>query len=726
MPFPTRDGYLWLGTQNGLVRFDGLQFKSVPIDLPQALGQNVKMLSQAHDGGLWFAINHGGLGHFDGQRFAAIGDHQWSRPDMSANAILEAHDGALWMGELLGLGRWGNGQPGESFLDEKTTGPVLSFGEGPAGKIWLGTSEHGLFYWADGKLVSCPDEVLKHRNISALAVDAENQVWVGTQLGLLCYSHGQVKEISGQNYNVNALLVDRQGGLWIGTTGRGLGRYENGRFTFLGKVDGLASDNVTALFEDAEGSLWVGTQDGLSQLSDVKFPIFTSKEGLGEGSCRLVTASKNGGLWIATDNGISYLNGPTATNLFANPALPNNYFKLCFEARNGDIYAEDGDKGMDILSGNRLRSRITNSVWVSAFAEDAQSVLASLGTGDSLFRIQAGKLVHYQYQDGATPDYYWINNMCTARDGAVWVASKNGIFRLDDGRVQHWTTAEGLSGNIVQWICEDGDGSIWAGLTTGIARIKNGQVKNLTSTNGLADNLIFSIVPDDRGVFWFDSGRSIFRASRQDLNAFADGLAAQVQCELFDGLEALKFTGRTDQEFSGCKTLDGRVWFPSPWGVVMIDPAHIPTNAVPPPVHIVQVLANGKECARSGKIVAPPGQGELNIRFNALSYLAPQKIQFRYQLAGYDKDWIEAGDRPLAVYANLKPGNYTFHVIAANADGVWSPVGASLQIELRPHFYQTLWFYIPRGGSGRRRTGRHRGVARSAFGTPAAGAATIP
>jgi ligand-binding sensor domain-containing protein/signal transduction histidine kinase len=691
----TKNGYLWLGTQNGLVRFDGAEFKVIPINLPSAQGQDVKRLITSSDGLIRFAINHGGFGGYDGQKFSPLGDDRWSRPGMDADTIMEARDGAIWTGADLGTGRWVEDNPAGSFFHNTTNaGIALSFCQDASGRIWQGTPEHGLFCWTDGKPVPVPSRILAKKVISALAADGQGRLWVGTDVGLWCYTQGRMGESPLPESEVKALLVDRHGILWLATSGQGLGRCANGVFTFLTKADGLGSDYLTSLFEDAEGSLWIGTRDGLSQLTDVKFPIYSNKEGLGQGSGHMVTASKNGGLWISTDLGFTHFDGRTATNYLPPALSPSRYVKLVFEAANGDVCTEDGDKNISVFSGNRLLARYPCPDWATAFAEDATSLLVSVGTGDSLFRIQNGKLKHYQYKDGLPPDYYWINNLCVAKDGAIWVASKNGLFRLQDGWVRHWSASDGLSGDLVQWICEDVDGSLWAGLTTGIARLKNGQIKNIRLENGLADNLIYAIVPDDCGSFWFDSGRGIFRVSRQRLNDFADGKTNQIECELFNGLEAVKSTGRTDQEFSGCKTLDGRVWFPSPWGVVMIDPAHLPTNLVAPPVHIDQVLANRRPVAAGKDIVVPPGPGELEIHFTGLSFIPPQNIRFRYQLEGWDKGWVEAGNRHEASYSNLKPGRYSFQVIAANADGVWNLTGDSLKFDFRPFFHQTIWFYL--------------------------------
>ena len=485
---------------------------------------------------------------------------------------------------------------------------------------------------------------------------------------------------------IKALLTDRHGVLWVGTTGMGLARYQDGQFTFLKAVDGLGSDNVISLFEDEEGSLWVGTQNGLSQLSDLKFPISSDQEGIGAGSCHSVAPATDNSLLIAANTGLYYLGKGHGMAYKTESPLPNPYIKIAIQDRHGDIYAEDGDKMIYVLSGGRVLARVTNSAWANAFAEDAQSVL--VGAGDKLYRILGGKLEPFRYRD-EPPAYYWINSLCAARDGAVWVASNNGLFRLQNGAVTHWG-GDSQGGNLVLWVCEDVDGTIWCGLANGVARVKDDRISFVTAEYGLPDDRIYSIVPDDFGYLWFDSNWGIFRASRAGMNACADRQAKRLEFNLYDGLESVKFIGRTDQANSGCKTADGRIAFPCPWGVITIDPSRIPTNPIAPPVHITRVAANGEEFSPQKSVAVPPGKGELQIEFTALSFISPQKVRFRYQLDGYDKDWVEAGGRRLAFYANLKPGGYTFRVIAANVDGVWNETGDTLQIELRPHFHQTL------------------------------------
>jgi ligand-binding sensor domain-containing protein len=240
----------------------------------------------------------------------------------------------------------------------------------------LGTPHLGLYYWRDGTITNFPDNTLKQAIIFAIAEDAEGQLWLGTEYGLRCYNgnfqSNSIPEISNE---VRALLVDHHGVLWVGTRDAGLGRFQNGVFTFLRKADGLASDTITALYEDHEGSLWVGTKDGLSQLSDLKFPTFSATEGLLPGSCHGVAPAKNGGLWATLDRGVSWFDGKTATNFSTEVGLSSPYIKRAFEARNGDVYLVDGSRNIEILSDGKIIAQFPNENWPGAMVEDANGHL---------------------------------------------------------------------------------------------------------------------------------------------------------------------------------------------------------------------------------------------------------------------------------------------------------------------------------------------------------------
>jgi PAS domain S-box-containing protein len=376
--------------------------------------------------------------------------------------------------------------------------------------------------------------------------------------------------------------------------------------------------------------------------------------------------------------------------------LTNPVVKRVLETRTGELYLVSGNKNLSVFSGGKVVVTYVATNYVVGLAEDERGVVASVG--GYLYRVGTNYFTPYAFTNGVTPPLYWVLNLAPGRDGVIWAASVNGITRIKDGAFQQWTKADGLSDTRVEWVCEDSDGIVWAAMATGIARLKHGQIRCFSEADGLFDNNVYAIVPDDLGNLWVDSARGIYRVSRQNMNDFAEGRTLRVECTAFDGLESVKPADKSFQERVGCKSLDGRIWFPGANGVVAINPRQIPVNWVVPPVHLQSIRANGQEYSRTTSLVVPPGNGELELRFAALSFIAPQKVRFRYQLEGYDKNWVEVESRHLAFYTNLKPGRYTFRVIAANADGVWNRSGDAVTIELRPHFYQTNWFFAAGGG----------------------------
>ncbi|HEY5594301.1 MAG TPA: two-component regulator propeller domain-containing protein, partial [Nitrospiria bacterium] len=694
----TADGYIWLGTSEGLVRFDGIDFKGIPADFPGARGREVRAIVPSRDGGLLLTINNGGFASYFEGKFSLIADSHWPNERMTGKTILEARNGAVWTGSNIGVGRWVKGNPGEGWFTETFPRRVFTLCEDPAGRTWAG-SDDGLFYVADGIRTEIDSASGDSGAFLSLASDPAGNIWVGMARELRCYNaQGKRIETPPLSTGINALLVDSHGILWIGTSLMGLGRYHNGEFTFLKAVDGLGSDYVTSLFEDAEGSLWVGTRDGLSQLTDLKFPLVTDKEGIVPGPAHTVSASRQGGLWITTSSGVSYFDGKTARNYTKGQILSDNNVKLGFETKNGDVYLANDLKTIDVLSGDKLAARYASESFAEALGEDAESVLVGLGT--TLWRARDGKLQPYAFAGDQEPDFGWFDHLTVARDGTIWIPSYRGIFRIKDGHFKQWPIGSEGSTDRMHYLFEDVDGSIWAGLSTGMARIKNDRLQKISAKDGLYDDMVYAIVPDDHGYFWIDSGRGIFRVSRQQLNDFADGKLSRVQCEAFDGLESVKSTDHIDQEYSGCKTLDGRIWFPNARGVVMIDPGHFCTNRNPPPVHVNEIRVNGVASAVRNDFVLQPGDERVEIFFSALSYISPLKVQVQYQLQGLDRTWIDAGGRRSAVYNRLAPGRYTFRVKARNADGVWSVADAELELEQLPQFYQTGWFMALTGFAG--------------------------
>lgn len=688
-----KDGRMWLGTGKGLVYFDGIEFhvEELPPDMPIE-GSAISSLYPRSAGGVWFGAEQEGIGFFDGRKFVAL-EVPGIRNRM-LRIVRETPEGALEYGAAGVAGRLVGNTNFISMLP-KENADVLCVFEDSAGRTWMGTADGGLFYWKDGQVHEFPDQTLRGLIISAVVVDAEGRIWVGAPdengRGIRCYDADFRRIPLDVTFApAKALLLDRTGTLWIGTSGDGLVRCRDGKFEFFRRQDGLANDRVLSLAESEDGSLWVGTVDGLSQLSDVKFPILSVPEGLVSDACLSVAPSPSGGIWAGTPNGVSHYSDGHFTNYGLNggDGFTSRWIKRVFVAHNGDVYFMGARKNIDRFRGGQVIASWTNNVWPRAMAEDSKGILVALA--DDLMRLENNQLVPFRLANGDSVSAQWINDLLVTTDDSVWIAANDGVKRVKSGRLETVSDPNKQAAFLV--LCQDENGDVWGSQSAGLTRFKNGAMQVVGRDHGLHENLVRAIVPDQFGDFWCDSSRGIFRVNERELNAVADGTAQRVHCTVYDGEEAVKTTDKLDGEYSGCRSLDGRIWFSSSKGVICIDPAHIVLDSRPPPLFLERVRVNGRVYRADEVPKIQPGSGNLEFSYAALDYQAPHKIQYRYRLEGYQSEWVNAGTRRRAFYTNLKPGRYRFEVQACNSDGIWTTNGAALALTLPPRFHETPVF----------------------------------
>jgi len=466
----------------------------------------------------------------------------------------------------------------------------------------------------------------------------------------------ELSRLISSPWSVHSIMEDREGNLWLGMGGIGLHRFRPRQVTAYTGETGLSDQGFLPMTDDGAGGLWLGKTDfptSLYHFEDGNFTPYKLNAWV-----RSLYRDNAGTLWIGTDKGLYRLqNGQLITDHPLNPELRNTIVQAIYQDREGNLWVGTGrDEGQD----------------------------------GALYRLKDGVIRKYQMSEGLVAND--VRYITEDHEGALWVGTTRGMSRFKDERFTNYTIEQGLSNNFVREIHEDVDGTLWIGTYGGgLNRFKDGRFVAITTKNGLFDNVVSRILEDDHGNFWMSGNRGIYRASRRELNDFADGRLPSVTSISYgveDGMKTNETNGGAQP--AGWKTLDGKLWFPTIRGVVAIDPDNL--NRLPPPVYIEQVLIGQSPVDARQPIEVRPGQGDLEIHYTGLSFTAPEKVRFKYKLEGYDRDWVDAHERRVAYYTNISPGNYTFRVMAANNDGVWSTQDATIQIVVIPPFWRTWWF----------------------------------
>jgi diguanylate cyclase (GGDEF)-like protein len=702
----TSDGYLWLGTREGLARFDGVRFTVFTSESTPELAQS-QILSLLADrkGRLWIGTWGGGLTLLEGGRFTRFSAAEGLPSDLIA-AIFEDRQGRIWVGTDGGGAARLDGRRFVAIPSRDALGKqVRAIAEDDTG-MWLG-SEAGLVHLRhDGTLVSYTEtQGLVHHSVRSLLLSKSGMLWIGTDHGADRFAKGAFQHFpEGESLAhdlVLALEEDRDGNIWVGSDARGLKRWRDGATSVFSSREGLSNDSVYSLLEDREGHLWIGTNlGGLNRLRQGLVTPFAKREGLSHDYLRSIFEDRDGDLWIGTEGGgVNRLKGGTVAVYTTKQGLSNDTVFSIVQDRAGDMWFGT-DSGLTRMRDGRLQSMTIGTPYanfaVLALFEDRDGALW-LGTyANGLIRYRDGVFTSFSRKDGLSHET--VNVIAQDREGNLWIGTRGGgLNRFRDGKFASFTKKDGLADDLVFALHEAPDGSLWIGTYGGgLSRMKNGRWSSVTRKQGLFDDVVHRIIDDGVAHLWMSTNRGIFRVARHELDEVADGTRATLTSVVYGPLDGMRNAECNGGASAGVLTRDGRVWFPTIEGAVAIDSRLATTRTPePPPVLVEEIFVDGRLANPETILALAPTAQTLAVNFTALSLSTPEAIRFRYRMEGLEQDWVDADTRRTAYYSKLPPGRYRFHVSAANADGIWNEAGAAFALAVTPNWYETPWF---RGG----------------------------
>jgi len=708
----TPDGYLWLGSEFGLFRFDGVRFTPWQPPAGQQLPDKPYSLLVTRDGTLWIGT-FAGLVSWNGTnltRYPNVGE-------VFVTSLLQDREGTVWAGILGGspgtpTGRLCAIRSGQvqCYGDDGSFGSfVWSLSEDSSGALWAG-AESGVVHWKPG-----PPKRYAMPGMRVGDMSKTDDGWL--LFGMSGAGLRQIVDDKVASYPIrgaitpNALLPDREvdsnkllrdhdGGIWIGTHERGLIHVYDGRTDVFTKSDGLSGDIACALFEDREGNVWFASTAGLDRFRQFPFTTISSKQGLSSDQVKSVLAGTDGSIWIATHDGLNQWKNGHTTIFRKSNGLPHDVIQSLYEDAHGRVWVFTNG-GLAFFDGARF---------VAVNGVPSTEVYSMTGDQDGNLWLSGNQGLSHLQNERLVEQFPWSAlgrsqqaKVIISDQGGLWLSfwKDGGVLYFKDGQVRaSYTTAEGLGKGHVPGLQLDRDGALWAATENGgLSRIKDNRIATLSSSNGLpCDGIHWSMEDNDRSL-WLYTACGLVRIARSELDAWISDPKRRIEATVWDVTDGISIHPVSPATFgpSCAKSTDGKLWTMIREGIEVIDPRHLSFNNLPPPVYIEQIIADGKTYDATQGLRLPANIKDLAIDYTALSLVAPEKIQVRVRLDGQDNEWRVPTNPRHAHYTNLGPGNYRFRVIASNNTGVWNNKGALLEFSIAPAFYQTVWFAVACG-----------------------------
>lgn len=690
----TPDGYLWVGTSGGLLRFDGARFQLFAHENTPAFGENsVFCLLAAHDGRLWIGTDGSGLIEWHNGLFHAYSAEKGQTSNF-VRALAEDHNGLLWVATDDGLYWVRNGRLERA--DKPLNLPVFNVHavmEDRTGRIWVGGAR--LYSLKDGQAreYSLPDNDSRNK-VKSFLQTSDGTIWVGTVGGLyrLLPELDRFKPVPGVFGTIRSLRETPSGELWAGSIGEGIFRIRGDRVTRLQAPSPLVSNTVLSIFVDSERNLWIGAQAGMMRLSRTPVRVVDLPSAT-DSDFGTVALDSDGSLWAAS-NQLVHVQGNHAVPIRF-PGLDQVRVRNVFRSRDGSLWIGTDGSGVYHLSPQGGKHFTTHegliNNFIRVFLESKDGTLW-IGTDNGVSHLDRGGFHNFTAQNGLA--YNSIRSLLEDRDGTVWIGTEHGLSRYKSGQFISDSITSALSEEKVWALHQDADGGLWVGTRGhGLYRYRNGQLSHFTTANGLASDSVYCILEDRRRNFWLSGPTGVMLLNRNDLDAQARDKEQLLSLRIFranEGGKSVQFYGGTQP--AGALTSSGEAWFPTSQGLWSISPNELEHPSISK-LNIDTVTVDGRPVPLTGKLNLDAGNRRVEIAYQPVSLGSQDELRFRYSLDGYDRSWTYANTlQRLATYTNLPAGQYTFLVEAWETGQPGHAAHTSIAFIKKPYFYRTPWF----------------------------------
>jgi ligand-binding sensor domain-containing protein len=686
-----------MGTDGGLVRFNGDRFTEFTVQSGALKDNEVWALEEDNEGTLWIGTYGGGLTQLKNGRFRTFTTAD-GLPDDVVMRIEKDPAGNLWLITPQGLARFSNGglhrvTPEEGLPDIHATAIAPGAPGGP-----LIATRAGIYVYKNARFepVSGPDA--RYGFAEQLMSAQDGSLWIGFSSGTIVRRSGGISRVvplrQRTGGEIHRLYQDPRGGIWA-AVGKGIDKLEDGVFQPVRMESGApALGSVYSVLMDREGGVWLGLQsNGVARLRVSQLSTLSEEDGLPDDRARSVYQDSKDRVWIGTADGLALYADRAVRKIEEGQGAQLWDVRSIAEDAAGNLWISAG-KELLIMRRGRF-SRVegwTATYEVEVLYRDAAGNMWVGTDGAGLFCYSGGHFTNYTTKDGLGSDH--IRAMLADRHGALWISTfGSGVSRYSEGRFEIFSSRNGLAGDRVVAMHEDEEGALWFATRQGLTRLLNGTFFTWGADSGLFSHFVYSILDDGAGNFWFSSADGIFRVSKSELRAYARGAIARVASVAYGERDGMKTrAGNLGNQPAAWKMATGEMLFSTMRGVVIVDPSRLVPDTFVPPVYIEKAIVNGSELPLGKPARVALDKGELEVHYSALSYSAPGKLRYRYLLENFDRDWIDAGNRRFTYYASLPPGNYRFRVAARKADGGWNEASAGYEVDFRPPFYRTAYF----------------------------------